>query len=653
MASLKIKRLYSFMLKTFLPLFMMTFCICLFIVIMQFLWKYIDELVGKGLSVDLIAELFFYAALSMVPLALPLSILLASLMTFGNLGEHFELTAMKSSGISLLTVMKPLTVFIALVSVGAFFFQNDVLPQSQVKMWTLLFSMRQKSPTLDIPEGAIYRQIPGYNLYVKQKNPYNDKLYGLLIYDVSTNSTYPRIVVADSGKLEMTPDKTHLILTLYHGNWYEELASGTTMTNELGGEMYRREAFKNKEIIIPYDDNFTRMDDETMRSQYIGKNIKELRQTIDSVNVRVDSVASTVSQELRAEPVLGVAASRFDRRGDTIVSIPVKPVTLREPVDYDSLFEGMSYSSKQIILSEAVSNLKLKKQTLEFRSFAMEDDNFIIRRHEIELQKKFTLSLACLIFFFIGAPLGAIIRKGGLGTPIVISVLLFIVYYIFDNSGFKLARDGRWHVWQGVWLSSAVLLPLGIFLTKKAVDDSAVFNADAYRNFFRRLLGLHQTRHLALKEVIIEDVDTSIALNKVAELKQHCLEFLEKNKARQSYLTYLQRGYDKTELKSLSTQVEDVVDYLSNSHNQLLLNKAMDYPIIRQLLTYHITNYKHLGSALAVLFPVGLPLYLVGSRHQSNLKRELNTTVRVCDEISQILLDDNVSETTNKDNTPN
>ena len=306
MASLKIKRLYWFMLKTFLPLFVMTFCICLFIVIMQFLWKYIDELVGKGLSVDLIAELFFYAAVSMVPLALPLSILLASLMTFGNLGEHFELTAMKSSGISLLKVMKPLTVFIALVSVGAFFFQNDVLPQSQVKMWTLLYSMRQKSPTLDIPEGAIYSQIPGYNLYVKQKNPESNMLYGILIYDVSTSSVYPRIVVADSGKLSMDPSKTHLVLSLNHGNWYEDLAPDATMTNELGRDMYRREAFKNKEIIIPYDDNFNRMDDETMRQQYIGKNITELRHTIDSVGARVDSVGDVVSQELRVMPSVGV-----------------------------------------------------------------------------------------------------------------------------------------------------------------------------------------------------------------------------------------------------------------------------------------------------------------------------------------------------------
>lgn len=628
------------MLKTFLPLFMMTFFICLFIVMMQFLWKYIDELVGKGLSVDIIAELFFYAALTMIPLALPLSILLASLMTFGNLGEHFELTAMKSSGISLLTVMKPLTVFIALVSVGAFFFQNDVLPQSQVKMWTLLFSMRQKSPTLDIPEGAIYSQIPGYNLYVKQKNPDNDKLYGILIYDVSISSTYPRIVVADSGSLSMTPDKTHLILTLDHGNWYEDLAAGTTLDTQLGNEMYRREAFKNKEIIIPYNDNFNRMDDETMRSQYIGKNITELRQTIDSVSMRVDSMGNAVGRELRSMPVVGVPTSRISFKTDgTSESQLIKPVKLSKAVDFDSIYASLPAASRMMLLNSAISRVKMEKQNYEFRSFAMEDDNLIIRRHEIELQKKFTLSLACLIFFFIGAPLGAIIRKGGLGTPIVISVILFIIYYIIDNMGYKLARDGRWPVWQGIWLSSAVLLPLGIFLTKKAVDDSAVFNADAYRNFFRRLLGLHQTRHLTLKEVIIEEMNPTVAQEKAEALKEHCQQFLERYKERQGYLTYLQQGYDKTLLRNLSTEVEDVVDYLSNSRNQLLLNKAMDYPMLRQLLTYHITNYKHLGTVLAVVFPVGLLLYLVGTHHQANLKRELATTMRVCDEVKEILLE--------------
>lgn len=645
---LKIKRLYTFMLKTYLPLFVMTFCICLFILMMQFLWKYVDDLVGKGLSVDLIIELFFYAALSLVPLALPLSILLASLMTFGNLGEHFELTAMKSSGISLLKVMKPLTVFIVLVSIGAFFFQNYVQPQSQAKLWTLLYSMRQKSPTLDIPEGAIYSQIPGYNLYVKQKDTKTDKLYGILIYDVSSSMAYPRIVVADSGKLSMDPSKTHLILSLEHGNWYEEVASGTTMSSELGNEMYRRESFKSKEVIIPYNDNFTRMDDETMQQQYVGKNINELRQTIDSLNLRLDSVGNMAATEMRTAPSVGVPTSRLDFEKKNSKPVLTEPVAVKTPPDLDSLLAQMPPVSRQMVVTSAISRLKMQKQNYEFKSFAAEDDSFIKRRHEIELQKKFTLSLACLVFFFIGAPLGAIIRKGGIGTPIVISVLLFIVYYIIDNMGYKLARDDRWPVWQGIWLSSVVLLPLGIFLTKKAIDDSAVFNVDAYRNFFHRLLGLHQTRHLTLKEVVIEEMEPQVAIGKLAHLKEQCASFLSRYESRQSYLTYLREGYDKQQLRDLSQLIENVVDYLSNSHNQLLLNKAMDFPIVRQLLTYHVTNYKAVGTALAVIFPVGLPLWLVGIRHQSNLKKELHTAMRVCDEINAIIIKDNSDNQENK-----
>ena len=214
------------MLSRFLPRFLMTFCICLFIVIMQFLWRYIDELVGKGLSIDLIAELFFHAALSLLPLALPLSILLAALMTFGDLGEHIELTALKSSGISLTTIMKPIAILMVFVAIGAFFFMNNALPKSQVKMWTLLFSMRQTSPTLDIPEGTVYSQIPGYNIYVKRKDKDRDMLYNMLIYDVSNGAMYPRIVAADSGRLSMTEDKQHLVLTLYKGSWYEEMKGG-------------------------------------------------------------------------------------------------------------------------------------------------------------------------------------------------------------------------------------------------------------------------------------------------------------------------------------------------------------------------------------------------------------------------------------------
>ena len=614
----------------------MTFCICLFIVIMQFLWRYIDELVGKGLSIDLIAELFFHAALSLLPLALPLSILLAALMTFGDLGEHIELTALKSSGISLTTIMKPIAILMVFVAIGAFFFMNNALPKSQVKMWTLLFSMRQTSPTLDIPEGAVYSQIPGYNIYVKRKDKELDMLYNMLIYDVSNGAMFPRIVAADSGRLSMTEDKQHLVLTLFKGSWYEEMKGGGGV-NGMSGDLYRRESFHDKEILIPYDANFTRMDDETMKSQYVGKNITELRQTIDSVRLKVDSAATFIVAKMRTQPVCGVPSQRTIYKDGKTTIEPVKEIKLDKPVDINKMIKELPNSDQQQIVNQAMMRTTTAMQDMQFQGYTINDDNFIIRRHQIELMKKFTLSLACLIFFFIGAPLGAIIRKGGLGMPIVVSVILFIIYYIIDNMGYKLARDGRWEVWQGMWLSSAVLLPLGIFLTKKAVNDSAVFNPDAWLNFLRRFTGLHQTRKLEAKEVIINEVVSDEAIAQINDLKAACQQFLDRYPGRQRYIDYWQQGYDKAEIKSLSEHVDRVVDYLSNSRDQMVLNKAMDYPIIRQLLTYRPVGNKTVGTVIAALFPIGLPVWLVGLRHQKNLKRDILQTIKTSDQLEAIL----------------
>ena len=623
------------MLSRFLPRFLMTFCICLFIVIMQFLWRYIDELVGKGLSIDLIAELFFHAALSLLPLALPLSILLAALMTFGDLGEHVELTALKSSGISLTTIMKPIAILMVFVAIGAFFFMNNALPKSQVKMWTLLFSMRQTSPTLDIPEGTVYSQIPGYNIYVKRKDKERDMLYNMLIYDVSNGMMYPRIVAADSGRLSMTKDKRHLVLTLYKGSWYEEMKGGGGVSG-MSGELYRRESFHDKEILIPYDANFTRMDDETMKSQYVGKDISELRQSIDSMRLKVDSAASLIVSKMRSQPICGVPTQRVIYKDGKPTYEKVKEVKLDKPVDINKLIKELPVSDQQQIVNQALMRTTSAMQDYQFQGYSVNDDNYIIRRHQIELMKKFTLSLACLIFFFIGAPLGAIIRKGGLGMPIVVSVILFIIYYIIDNMGYKLARDGRWEVWQGMWLSSAVLLPLGIFLTKKAVNDSAVFNPDAWLNFLRRFTGLHQTRKLEAKEVIINEVVADEAVAQITALKDACQQFLDKYPGRQRYMDYWQQGYDKTAVKSLAEQVDNVVDYLSNTRDQMVLNKTMDYPIIRQLLTYRPTGNKAIGTALAALFPIGVPAWLVGLRHQKNLKRDIRATIKTCDQLIAI-----------------
>ena len=639
---MRIKRLYLFVLQTFLPLFLMTFFICLFIVLMQFLWRYIDDLEGKGLDVAVIAELFFYAALTMVPLALPLAILLASLMAFGNLGEHFELTAMKSAGVSLIRVMSPLIIFLTFVSVGAFFFQNNVLPKAQVKMWSLLLSMRQKSPELDIPEGVFYDQITGYNLFVKNKDRETGILREMMIYDVSKGyNGYANIIVADSGKLSMTTDKKYLYLQLYSGESFEDLKdSRKGARRNDAGMLYRRESFKTKEIMIPFDATFNRMGDETMSNQYIGKDLNELNHTIDSLTLRVDSVGNRLANELRGEPLCGVPSRRVVYKENKQIVEYYKPVIMNQPLDVDSIINSASVNDRRNIIEAAKNKAERLKQEMQFKGYSLEDNLANMRRHEIELQKKFTLSFACLIFFFIGAPLGAIIRKGGLGVPIVISVFLFIVYYIIDNTGYKLARDGHWIVWEGIWLSSEVLLPLGIFLTYKAVNDSAVFNPDAYRNFFRRLTGLHQVRHIQMKDLVMDDVVQSVAMEKLTQLKLNCERFLSKYPKRQSYLAYWTKGFDKVEIKRLSQEVEDVVAYLENSRKILVINKLMDYPYIRQLLTYQPVPNAKAGIAVAILFPIGLLGYWLGTTHQRNLKRDIRSVVKVSNELMEMLKDE-------------
>ncbi len=498
------------MLRSFLPLFLMTFFICLFIVLMQFLWRYIDDLVGKGLEMHVIGELFFYAALTMVPMALPLAILLASLMTFGNLGERFELTAMKASGISLMKVMRPLIVFIALVAIGAFFFQNYVLPVAQAKMWTLLYSVRQKSPELEIPEGVFYDQIPGYNFYVEEKDRESGTLFDMMIYDVSRGFENARIILADSGHLKLADDKEHLFLQLHSGEQFENLRENSAGGNSQN-QPYRRESFKLKEILLKFDANFNRMDESGMRNQYVGKNISQLRATIDSVTLRVDSIGAGYARDIKERDYMRVPYWRERVVDGNRVKMKQQPVAMEAPLDMDSLFYKEKPAMVASYLSQALLKAQRVKQDYEFKSYAMDADRETIRRHGIEMQKKFTLSFACLIFFFIGAPLGAIIRKGGLGTPLVISVILFIIYYIIDNTGYKMARDGKLEVWMGMWLSSAILLPLGVFFTYKAMKDSAVFDLDAYKNVVRRLTGKLK-RELEVKEFTMQEVDPEVAV---------------------------------------------------------------------------------------------------------------------------------------------
>lgn len=473
----------------------MTFAICLFIILMQFVWKYVEDFVGKGLETHILAELFTYAALTLVPMALPLAILLASLMAFGNLGERYELLAIKAAGISLLKAMRPLIVLIALISFGAFLFQNDVIPKVQVKFRTLMISIKQTSPELDIPENTFYSGINNYNLFIKSKNKENGRIfYDVIIYDTSKGFDNLAVIVCDSAHMKMAASKEYVILSLYYGQQFSNFQqSGLGGSNNFRNNKfvpYSRENFKEKEIIIAFDTNFSRIDDSAFQGTQLSKNTSELRASIDSLGIIIDSLNINDRKTVLNRTYLlhrNQKSNLPPKTAKDSAKSTVEEKPLIASIDFDSVMLSLTAQERLNVYNDAQMKSENNKNDYMFRSLAKVDAQKKLRQHDVELQRKYTLSFACLIFFFIGAPLGAIIRKGGLGMPVVISVILFIVYYIIDNVGYKMARDGVWPVWQGVWLSSFVLFPLGVFITYKAINDSALFNPEAYGKYFRSI----------------------------------------------------------------------------------------------------------------------------------------------------------------------
>ena len=476
-----VKRIDVYLLRNFLGLFFATFFIAIFILLMQFMWMHVNDLVGKGIELSVLAEFFIYAAATVVPLALPLAILLASLITFGNLAEKVELTAMKAAGISLFRILRPLAVLVMFLSIGAFFFSNNVLPKSQTKLWALIFSLRQKSPELEIPVGEFYDDISGFHIYVHDKTS-RGELLNIMIYDYSTGFESAKVMVADTGRLAASLDKQFLTLDLINGESFENLnqkqqrATGTTKSIP-----YRRETFSHKRIVIDFSTDFNRYDESILNDQHVSKNVVQLVQSIDSVHA--------VSRERCKEQSDRLISERyFGRESSSTVTLPTKVTPEeRKQYDIDSLWAKMSLEKKRQVYITAQEKARSYRDQVEYNAILLDDADRYIRKHEIELYRKFTLAFACLIFFFIGAPLGAIIRKGGLGAPVVISVILFIVYYIIDNTGYKMAREAIWPCWAGMWLSSFILLPTGIFLTYKAATDSPLFNPEAWAMGWKKI----------------------------------------------------------------------------------------------------------------------------------------------------------------------
>jgi len=475
-----VKKLHVFILKTFTGPLILTFFIVTFLLLMQFLWKYIDDLVGKGLDIMVIAELLLYTSASLIPMALPLAILLAALMTFGNLGEHFELTALKAAGVSLQRIMFPLIMLIVMISIGAFFFSNNMLPYTNLKMRTLLYDVQHQRPELQIMEGTFYNGIENYSIKIAEKEPETELLKGIKIYDHTDRKGNTSVTVADSGYMKMTGDEQYLILTLYNGRNYIELESdkrGDQRTFPM-----RRDDFQKQVIFIELTGfGLNRSDENLFKNSYQMMNLDQLEEISDSLSQQIDKSQERFYKQMRlanynkAERAYQPRKSELDT--STFKTIHVKP---------DSLFSSLTLEEKNRALTQAVSFARTAKNQLNSQFIGVDNKIRRLRKYEIEWHRKFTLSFACLIFFFIGAPLGAIIRKGGLGMPAVISILFFVLYYVISLSGEKFVREDMIRPYQGMWISSFILFPLGVFLTYKATTDSVIMNIDTYLEGFKK-----------------------------------------------------------------------------------------------------------------------------------------------------------------------
>lgn len=601
-------------------LFLGTFFICLFVLMMQFLWRYVDELVGKGLTVEVLAQFFWWMGLMMVPQALPLAILLSSLITFGNLGESSELTAIKSAGISLTRTFSSLVIVSCFISVTSFVFQNNIGPYSTIKLSQLLVSMKQKNPELEIPEGVFYDGIPNSNIYVQKKDVKSGKFYGIMIYRMSNSYEDSEIILADSGMLQTTAEKQHLLLTLWNGEWFSNQAQ------EVGRDAaapFRRETFLEKKTLIDFNGDFDMTDAALFSGDARGKGLAKLYRDLDSLQQNNDSIGRVFYNEVQMSYYNAASISR----ADTLAAIKEAG---KKTFNVDSAFARLNNDGKRSVLGIARSQVQAVDADLEFKAMVTEDANRMIRQHKIEMYKKFVLSLSCLIFFFIGAPLGTIIRKGGLGIPVIVSVLVFIVYYILDNSGYQMARRGIWAIWFGELLATMVLVPLAVFVTYKANKDSAVFNFDAYRNLLMNLLGMRLKRNIMAKEVIINEPDYGRDAELLSEVTERAQAYAEAHRLKTApnvKRVFFEYQTDN-EMEEINRLLETAIDDLGNTRDKTILNLLNEYPIMSVKAHTRPFNRQWLNTAAAILVPVGLVLYIRMWRFRLRLLKNLRVVVQ-------------------------
>ncbi|MDD4227093.1 MAG: LptF/LptG family permease [Mariniphaga sp.] len=478
------KKLHWYIMKSFLGPFFMTFFIVIFVLLMQFLFRYVDDLVGKGLDLGLMGEMIFYATFGLLPYAFPLAMLLASLMVFGSLGENYELVAMKSSGISLFRIMKPLLYIAVFITCIAFYFANNVLPHTNLRFTTLLWSIREQRPELVLQEGVFTNEIDGYSIRIGSKDKKTNVLYDLLIYDHTKSKTNQSVIVADSGFLRITEDKKFMVLNLYNGVKYSEEAKQNK--NDTETYPFRRDNFEDQTIRIKVKGfEFNRSDENIFRNTFRMLNIEQLKFMEDSLGTDYYGRLRNFMLNIRLNTSVTRKVHNLTAKYDSLkIQSEIQPDSI---FDFDELFSRQDKWMMAEIARTALNDARNNVQTLNLYDDELYNRKKHLNRYTMERHRKYTLSLAVLIFFFIGAPLGAIIRKGGLGMPVVVSILMFIAYYIVSMTGEKSAREDVWEMFAGMWFSSFIFLPLGIWLTYKAATDAALMSAETYSKLLENL----------------------------------------------------------------------------------------------------------------------------------------------------------------------
>ena len=632
----------KYILRTFIPLFVMSFAVCWFIVVMQFLWRYIDELVGKGLSGFMLLKIIFYAALSFIPMSLPLGILLASLMTLGNLGERLELLALKASGIRLYRIIRPIMLLVVAMACGLFYFQNDLMIRAQVRMWTLVITAKYAAPEMEITPGVFYTGIPGYSLYAKDRDSGTGLMHRMMVYDMSRGYLNPRIIRADSGRLVMDKSKKFLVLKLYQGQSFENIQTQSYNTST-DAVPYMLPHFDYSETFIPFDANIKMQDEGELSSMYVGKNLHQLQQSIDSIRPILDSTRLSYAQVVGAglmESHYGTSSYAYQDSA-TRVQAQARLTQLEQQTRHSKGEDAsLTLTPQDSLQAFAMARDKADRVKEEASLYIDTDDAqfYQFRTLHQEWHRKFTFPVSCIIFALIGSSLGAIVRRGGIGMPIIISIFFFVVYFIIDSFGTNMLRNESIPIWLGMWLSNIVLFPIGIFLAYKANQDSSALNVEIYVIFFRKLFGFRGVRKVEYQELIIEEADYKAGALAVAQALKHTEALLQGPLFSGRIWSIWTRGAEQKQLATLSKELDDITESLRHTPSRLLVSKLCDLPLLPTRLSPFLPEEPRWGRILGALLPLSLPFGLFLSRVRTHLRADLRTTrtvlLQIADEVT-------------------